>query len=566
MSGRVQPHPTRRRSPPGLRSIIPRISTPLANAITNSLRLARAGLTLAQHGVRFVPKGIKAPPVLYLARALTLPVRIATWPFRLGRPKESRVASALAKLGPSYIKLGQFLATRADLIGPELASDLRHLQDRMPPFSMAEARQAVEEALGGKLEDHFAEFGPPVAAASIAQVHKAVTVGKDGARRTVAVKILRPGIERRFKRDLESYYFAARLIERLHAPTRRLRPVAVVDTLARTTDLEMDLRLEAAAISELAENIKVDQQLPDGNFRVPEVDWRRTARRVLTIEWIDGIPIADHARLAAAGYDLEALGLTVLRSFLRHAMRDGFFHTDMHQGNLLVEAPGRVVAIDFGIMGRLGHRERRFLAEILHGLVTRDYRRAAEVHFWAGYVPPHHPVEVFAQALRAIGEPIHGRTADEISMADLLGQLFAYTEVFDMQTRPELINLQKTMVVVEGVARSLDPRLNLWTAAEPIAREWVEANLGAAGALKDAREGAGEIGRILTEIPAFLGETQRSLAALGEMARGGLRLDDASVARLASEEARRTRSGRWALWVGALALAAIAAMTAMRTW
>ncbi len=336
--------------------------------------------------------------------------------------------------------------------------------------------------------------------------------------------------------------------------------VAVVDTLARTTDLEMDLRLEAAAISELAENIKGDKELPDGNFRVPEVDWRRTARRVLTIEWIDGIPIADQARLKAAGYDLEAIGLTVLRSFLRHAMRDGFFHADMHQGNLLVEAPGRVVAIDFGIMGRLGHRERRFLAEILHGLVTRDYRRAAEVHFWAGYVPPQHSVEVFAQALRAIGEPIHGRTADEISMADLLGQLFAYTEVFDMQTRPELINLQKTMVVVEGVARSLDPRLNLWTAAEPIAREWVERNLGPAGAMKDAREGAGEIGRVLAELPAFLGEAQRSLNALGEMARGGLRLDADSVSRLAAEEARRTRSGRVAMWVGALALVALAVM------
>ncbi|MFM9939482.1 MAG: 2-polyprenylphenol 6-hydroxylase [Hyphomicrobiaceae bacterium] len=538
----------------------------MANAATNLLRLARAGLTLAQHGVRFVPKGMQAPFVLHLARALTLPIRIVTWPFRLGQPRASRVATALAKLGPSYIKLGQFLATRADLIGPELATDLRHLQDRMPPFPMAEARRAVEEALGGKLEDHFVEFGPPVAAASIAQVHKAVVIDKDGSRRTVAVKILRPGIERRFKNDLQSYYFAARLIERFHVPTRRLKPVAVVDTLARTTDLEMDLRLEAAAISELAENIKGDKDLPDGNFRVPAVDWRRTARRVLTIEWIDGIPIADHARLKAAGYDLEAIGLTVLRSFLRHAMRDGFFHADMHQGNLLVEAPGRVVAIDFGIMGRLGARERRFLAEILHGLVTRDYRRAAEVHFWAGYVPPHHPVEVFAQALRAVGEPIHGRTADEISMADLLGQLFAYTEVFDMQTRPELINLQKTMVVVEGVARSLDPRLNLWTAAEPIAREWVERNLGPAGAIKDVRAGAGELGRVLAEVPAFLGETQRSLNALGEMARGGLRLDAESLSRLATEEARRTRSGRVALWVGALALLAIAIMTWSRTW
>jgi ubiquinone biosynthesis protein len=535
-------------------------AAPLANALTNLLRLSRAGLTLAQHGVRFVPKGMKAPLVLHLARALSLPVRIAAWPFRLGRPKEARVALALAALGPSYIKLGQFLATRADLIGPELAADLRHLQDRLPPFSMAEARRAIEEALGGRLEDHFAELGPAVAAASIAQVHKALVIEADGTRRTVAVKILRPGVERRFRRDLDSYYFAARLIERLHAPTRRLKPVAVVDTLARTTELEMDLRLEAAAISEMAENIGSDRALPDGRFRVPAVDWRRTARRVLTLEWIDGTPIGDQARLREAGHDLKSLGLTVLRSFLRHAMRDGFFHSDMHQGNLLVEANGTLVAVDFGIMGRLGPRERRFLAEILHGIVTRDYRRAAEVHFWAGYVPPHHPVEVFAQALRAIGEPIHGRTAEEISMADLLGQLFAYTEVFDMETRPELINLQKTMVVVEGVARDLDPTLDIWTAAEPIAREWVERNLGPAGAIKEAREGAGEIGRVLGQVPALLGQAEASLAALAQMARGGVRLDPATVAALASEEARLTRSGRLALWLGAAALAAIAAL------
>jgi ubiquinone biosynthesis protein len=313
------------------------------------------------------------------------------------------------------------------------------------------------------------------------------------------------------------------------------------------------LRLEAAAISEMAENIT-----GDAGFRVPTVDWKRTAKRVLTMEWIDGIPIADRAAIQAAGHDPRALGLAVLQSFLRHAMRDGFFHADMHQGNLLVDAEGRVVAVDFGIMGRLGPKERRFLAEILHGIITRDYRRAAEVHFWAGYVPPHHPVEVFAQALRAIGEPIQGRPAGEISMADLLGQLFAYTEVFDMETRPELINLQKTMVVVEGVARGLDPALDIWTAAEPIAREWVERNLGAAGALKDAREGASEIGRILGDVPALLGQAERTLAALSEATRTGVRLDDATIERMAAADARHKRWSRFALWIGALALAAIA--------
>ncbi|MEO8652479.1 MAG: 2-polyprenylphenol 6-hydroxylase [Hyphomicrobiaceae bacterium] len=524
----------------------------MSGPLVNLMRLARAGLVLAQHGVRFVPNGTAVPWPLRLARALTWPVRIIAWPFRRSESADARVSGALTRLGPSYVKLGQFLATRADVIGPDLARDLARLQDRMAPFSMGEARTAIEAALGGRLEDHFVEFGPPVAAASIAQVHKAVVID-DGVRRTVAVKVLRPGVERRFKRDLDSYFFAARMIERFHAPTRRLKPVAVVETLARTTEIEMDLRLEAAAISEMAENIK-----GDAGFRVPAVDWKRTAKRVLTMEWIDGIPIADRQKIQAAGHDPRALGLTVLQSFLRHAMRDGFFHADMHQGNLLVDAEGRVVAVDFGIMGRLGPKERRFLAEILHGIITRDYRRAAEVHFWAGYVPPHHPVEVFAQALRAIGEPIQGRPAGEISMADLLGQLFAYTEVFDMETRPELINLQKTMVVVEGVARGLDPGLDIWTAAEPIAREWVERNLGAAGALKDAREGAGEIVRILGDVPALLGQAERTLTALAETARAGVRLDDSTVERMAAADARKRWSSHLALWIGALALAAIA--------
>ncbi len=368
------------------------------------------------------------------------------------------------------------------------------------------------------------------------------------------MKILRPGVEKRFARDLESFNFVARIIERWHPPSRRLKPLAVVETLARTTELEMDLRLEAAAISELAENIAGET-----DFRVPAVDWRRTAQRVLTVEWVDGIQIADVARLKAAGIDTKALGLTVLRSFLTHAMRDGFFHADMHHGNLLVDAQGRLVAVDFGIMGRLGTRERRFLAEILHGLITRDYQRAAWVHYWAGYVPPHHPVEVFAQALRAIGEPIHGRTAEEISMADLLGQLFAYTEVFDMETRPELIMLQKSMVIVEGVARSLDPGLNLWSAAEPVAKAWMEENLGLRGRLRETGEGANTIGRLAADLPDFLARAHQAATGLVAMSERGIRLDDETVAKLARE---RQRKGRWtsaALWLGALSLAAIAA-------
>ncbi|MGO4682283.1 2-polyprenylphenol 6-hydroxylase [Hyphomicrobium sp. 2TAF46] len=523
----------------------------MPGAIVNTLRLARAGFVLAQYGVRFVPKGIAVPLPLKIARAATLPVEFLSAPFQKSVPRSTRVATALTKLGPSYVKLGQFLATRADVIGPELSADLRHLQDKAEPFSMAEAREAVERALGGKLEDHFVEFGPPVAAASIAQVHKAYVLD-GGVRKAVAVKILRPNIEKRFNRDLDSYYFAAQMIERFYPPSRRLKPVAVVDNLKHTTALEMDLRLEAAAISEMASNTTADE-----GFRVPAIDWKRTAKRVLTIEWVDGIPISQRETLKAKGFDTAALGLTVLRSFLRHAMRDGFFHADMHQGNLFVDADGKVVAVDFGIMGRLGLPERRFLAEILHGLITRDYHRAAAIHFEAGYVPPHHTVEEFAQAMRAIGEPIQGRTAEEISMADLLGQLFAYTEVFDMETRPELILLQKSMVIVEGVARDLDPSLNVWVAAEPVAKEWMESNLSPLGRLREAGRGAEEIGEVLLKSPALLQNLAQVITGFSEMARSGLHLDDESTENIASRS-KRSRVGDAALWIGALSLALIA--------
>ncbi|MGH6783233.1 MAG: 2-polyprenylphenol 6-hydroxylase, partial [Sphingomicrobium sp.] len=428
------------------------------NAITNMARLTRAGAIIAWSGARVLPDEMRLPPPLTLFRRMTAPLRQekANGAANEGA-NEAKLSTALTSLGPSYIKLGQFLATRDDIIGRELARDLSTLQDRLPPFSQSEAKAAVEEALGAPIDKLYAEFGPPVAAASIAQVHKAKLRGPGGELTPVAVKVLRPGIEQRFQRDLDSYVFAARMIERFHPPSRRLRPIAVVDTLAKSVAIEMDLRMEAAAISEMAQNSKNDV-----GFRVPQVDWSRSARRVLTLEWIDGTPLNDRARLEALGLDLKKLAAAVIQTFLRHALRDGFFHADMHPGNLFVDDDGRLVAVDFGIMGRLGPKERRFLAEILYGFITRDYHRTAEVHFEAGYVPRHHSVEDFAQAIRAIGEPIHNRTAQEISMAKLLTLLFEVTALFDMETRPELLLLQKTMVVVEGVARGFDPKLDIW--------------------------------------------------------------------------------------------------------
>jgi ubiquinone biosynthesis protein len=354
---------------------------------------------------------------------------------------------------------------------------------------------------------------------------------------------LRPGVERRLRSELDSFFFAARKAEARSIEAQRLRLVEVVATLARSVTIEMDFRLEAAALSEMAENTRGDAE-----FRVPAVDWTRTAREVLTLQWIDGTPLNDHAALAAAGHDLPLLGRKVIQSFLRHALRDGFFHADMHPGNLFVDADGRLVAVDFGIMGRLGPKERRFLAEILYGFITRDYMRVAQVHFDAGYVPPHHSVENFAQAIRAIGEPIHNRTAEDISMAKLLSLLFEVTGLFDMRTRPELLLLQKTMVVVEGVGRSLDPKLDMWKTAEPVVREWIERNLGPVGRLEDAAEGAGEIGRFLAQVPGLLTRAGHLADQIDAATRNGLVLSPESVEALAPAERRRDRPQVVALW------------------
>jgi ubiquinone biosynthesis protein len=519
------------------------------NAIANMARLTKAGATLAWSGARVLPADTKLSGPLAVFGRVTAPLRKNG----VSSGNQARLSAALTSLGPSYIKLGQFLATRDDIIGRELARDLSTLQDRLPPFSQEDAVKAVETELEAPIGEIFATFGPPVAAASIAQVHKAKVRAADGTLQDVAVKVLRPGIEQRFKKDLDSYFFAARMIERFHAPSRRLRPIAVVDTLAKSVAIEMDLRMEAAAISEMAENCKDDE-----GFRVPKVDWTRSARRVLTLEWIDGTPMGDLQKLKAQGHDVKALGAKLVQTFLRHAMRDGFFHADMHPGNLFVDPQGRIVAVDFGIMGRLSMKERRFLAEILYGFITRDYTRVAEVHFAAGYVPRKHSVAQFAQALRAIGEPIMDRPASEISMAQLLGQLFQYTEVFDMQTRPELILLQKTMVVVEGVGRTMDQNLNIWVVAEPVVKDWLESQLGAGARLEQAAEGAASVGRFVGDIPKLLLQAERTADAFASMVEDGLHLDERSVERLAEAHAQKDRWSRTGIWVGAAALVAIA--------
>ncbi len=519
----------------------------MATSAVHLYRLMRAGRTLARYDALLPQEQVIALP--WLARA---GLRLARFGSRSpALDSESRLPAALSSLGPSYIKLGQFLATRPDLVGPRRAFELKALQDRLPPFGMAQARAAIRANLGAEVETLFSEFGPPVAAASIAQVHRARTPeGRD-----VAVKILRPGVEKRFAADLDSFHHAARWMERASGAARRLRPVDAVRTLDRSMKLELDLRMEASAIAEMTANTA-----DDPGIRLPGIDWQRTARQVLTTEWIEATPIAEIELLRQRGLDLKRLGDLVIQSFLRHAIRDGFFHADMHQGNLFVDDAGKLVLVDFGIMGRLSPKDRMFLAEILYGFITRDYLRVSRVHFDAGYVPGDQDPADFSQALRAIGEPIMGRPSSEISMARLLTQLFEVTGQFNMVTQPQLILLQKTMVVVEGVARTLNPDLNMWVTAEPVVRQWIERRLGPAGKIEDAVEGLFSLGRIASGLPEVLDDVKRATEMLSDMARdGGLRLDRDTTERLALAQARHSRLPRWALAAAALALIVIAA-------
>jgi len=507
------------------------------SALTHILRLTRAAFVFAREGVFGVVDPALVPP------PGQIPLKLARLIERRGAKSGPRLSRALERMGPAYLKLGQFLATRPDVVGVIMARDLESLQDRLPPFPQHEAEAAIAGALERPINQIFTHLGPAVAAASIAQVHRG-EVERNGIRYPVAVKVLRPNVAVRFKRDLADFFFVAENAEAHSAEARRLRLVEVINTMSRSVAMEMDLRLEAAALSEMAENTGDD---PD--FRTPTVDWDRTAHNVLTMEWIDGIALNDRARLEAACVDLPDLGRKVIQSFLRHALRDGFFHADMHPGNLFLDSEGRLVAVDFGIMGRLGLKERRFLAEILLGFITRDYRRVAEVHFEAGYVPGHHSVENFAQAIRAIGEPIHNRTAEEISMAKLLTLLLEVTGLFDMRTRPELILLQKTMVVVEGVARGFDPRLDIWKVADPVVREWIERNLGPIGRIQSAASGASDLARLLTTVPVLAARAVAVIEQLEVMTREGLRLAPETIAAMGRTEGKKSRWRAIALWI-----------------
>jgi len=435
----------------------------MTRPIMHLWRLRRWARILARHGAL---RGLERDPntpvrVRQLIKFFHIGVRV---------PRTPRYADAFQAIGPAAIKLGQALATRPDLVGEDAAHDLARLQDAVPPVPFAAIRQAIEQSLEKPIDQIFASIDPePVGAASIAQVHRAVTT--EG--RVVAVKVLRPGIEEEMARAIETYEWAAAQAEAFGGELARLRPRLTIATFRQWTLRELDLRREAASASELAENMSAEP-----GFAIPAIDWTRTTRRVLTLEWIDGIKLSKRDQLIAAGHDPHQLATCLVRAFLRQAIDDGFFHADLHQGNLFALPDGRIAAIDFGIMGRINRQARLWLAEILHGLITGNYERVAEIHFEAGYVPPHHNLAEFATALRAVGEPIRGLPVKDISIGQMLDGLFAITRDFDMETQPHLLLLQKTMVMVEGVATALDPDINMWDVSGPFVREWLRDELG----------------------------------------------------------------------------------------
>jgi len=461
----------------------------------NIWRLIVTGATFARTGaLGAVLHAFDAPPLLRTV------ANVVSWTFApiglKGDPELPPVTRAITALGPAYIKFGQILSTRPDVVGEEFSEQLTYLQDKLPPFPTAVARRTIEEELEISVDEEFSEFSDAVAAASIAQVHRA-RVRATG--QEVAVKVLRPKIERAFRTDLDAFHFFAQVIEFLLPGTRRLRPSDVIAHFESVVIAELDMRLESASASEFHKNTRNDK-----GFVVPEVKWGLSSKRVMTLDWGEGISANEMTRLRASGLDLPALGDRVLQLFLSHALRDGFFHGDMHQGNLKFAANGDIIALDFGIMGRIDEYTRRVYAEILYGFIRRDYRRVAEVHFEAGYIPADQDVEAFAQALRAVGEPIFGMDASRISMGRLLHHLFEVTEWFGMQTRTELIHLQRTMVVVEGVSRSLNPQINIWDVGHPVVEEYIKTSIGPRAMTKDLARTARVLSRFGPRLPGLV--------------------------------------------------------------
>ena len=476
--------------------------------IKKFITLFKLGRKIAQSDIIEIISKFQKPPL-----AITLLFKflsISFTPKRKGLIKNEGegLAKSLESMGTTFIKLGQFLATRPDIIGESLSNQLENLQDKLPPFSIIQAREIIKNDLGHETYDSIINLSDPVAAASIAQVHKA-QINDNGTIKDVAIKILRPNIKKIFNEEIDAIMLFAFLVESFIKKTKRLKLVEVVFLLKEITNLEMDLRFEAAAANEYAENTKNDV-----GFRVPEIFWNFTSENVMTLDWVDGISIRETEELKKRSLNTEKIANDIIQNFLRHAVRDGFFHADMHQGNIFIDNNGHIVPIDFGIMGRLDKMSKRFLAEILFGFIQRDYRKVAEVHLVAGLVPKEVPIDDLAQALRSIGEPIFGQTVKDISGGKLLKQLFDVTEKFNMQTQPQLLMLQKTMVVVEGVARKLNPNTNIWTTSKPVLENWLRETKDPMTTINETIQSTSEVIKRLPEFPEIMDKANQALTYL----------------------------------------------------
>ena len=422
--------------------------------------------------------------------------------------EKQKLSNSLQSMGTTFIKLGQFLATRPDIIGEELSKQLETLQDKLPPFSLSEAKEMIKKDLGNEMYNSIINLSEPVAAASIAQVHKA-QINDNGTIKDVAIKILRPNIKKIFNEEIDALMLLAFFVESSIQKTKRLKLVEVVFLLKEITNLEMDLRFEAAAANEYSENTK-----NDAGFKVPKIYWNFTSENVMTLDWVDGISIRETEELLKRNIDTKKIASDIIQHFLRHAIRDGFFHADMHQGNIFINNSGQIIPIDFGIMGRLDKLSQRFLAEILFGFIQRDYKKVAEVHLSAGLVPKEVPVSDLAQALRSIGEPIFGQSVKDISGGKLLKQLFDVTEKFNMQTQPQLLMLQKTMVVVEGVARKLNPETNIWKTSKPVLEKWLSETKDPINTINETLKDSVDVIKKLPNLPEVMDKANQALTFL----------------------------------------------------
>ena len=471
--------------------------------------LFKIGRKIAKSDILSIVSKIKDPPL-----AIKILFKILSFSFspkkRIEKNKDEgeRLSDSLESMGTTFIKLGQFLATRPDIIGEELSVKLENLQDRLPPFSLLQAKEIIKNDLGNESYNSIINLSEPVAAASIAQVHKA-QINDNGVLKDVAIKILRPSIKKIFNEEIDAMMLFAFLVESFIKKTKRLKLVEVVFLLKEITNLEMDLRFEAAAANEYAENTKNDV-----GFRVPQIYWNYTSENVMTLDWVDGVSIRETEELKNKKFSTKKIAEDIIQNFLRHAVRDGFFHADMHQGNIFIDNDGQIVPIDFGIMGRLDKMSKRFLAEILFGFIQRDYRKVAEVHLIAGLVPKEVPIDDLAQALRSIGEPIFGQAVKDISGGKLLKQLFDVTEKFNMQTQPQLLMLQKTMVVVEGVARKLNPDTNIWTTSKPVLESWLRETKDPMTKLNETLQNTSEVIKRLPEFPEIMDKANQALTYL----------------------------------------------------